>query len=111
MDYFSVKLIYEESSKIQKMLKEEVDNSNVDKLEKAISQSTVKISFDKADKVLSSLKAESDQIFMKLSTCLESDSELIFLSTFMLRSLFTEKSSTHNKSFQGLAELEYDETR
>jgi len=110
MDYFSVKLIYEEASKIQKMLKEEVDNSNVDKLEKAISQSTVKISFDKADKVLSSLKAESDQIFMKLSTCLESDSELIFLSTFMLRSLFTEKISTHNKSFQGLAELEYDET-
>lgn len=110
MDFNSIKLIYQEAIKIQNMLKPESDNSNLHSLEKAISQSTVKINFDKADQFLGKLKAENDQIFMKLSTNLENDSELIFLSTFMLKSLFTDKIATHNKSFKNLAEIDFDQS-
>merc|ERR1719318_2177475 len=110
MDYNSIKLIYQKAMKIQNMLKPESDFSDVQTLEKAISQSTVKINFDKADQFLAKLKAENDQIFMKLTTNLENDSELIFLSTFVLKSLFTDKIATHNKSFKNLAEIEFDES-
>eukprot|EP00092_Neocalanus_flemingeri_P020089 GFUD01021750.1.p1 GENE.GFUD01021750.1~~GFUD01021750.1.p1 ORF type:complete len:594 (-),score=132.57 GFUD01021750.1:493-2229(-) len=108
-DYNSIKFIYQEGSKIQKILKAEVDVSNVHMLERAICQSTVKINFDKADPFLTDLKAENDQIYMKLSTSLENDSELIFLSTFMLKSLFTDKIATHNKCYKNLSEIEYDQ--
>jgi len=110
MDYNSIKMIYQEAVKIKNIVKPESDFSDIQKLEKAISQSTVKINFDKADQFLGKLKAENDQIFMKLTTNLENDSELIFLSTFMLKSLFTDKIATHNKSFKNLNELEFDQS-
>jgi len=109
MDYSTIELIYQEAAKIQKMLKEEVDFSEVHKLERAISQSTVKINFDKADQFLGKLKAESEEMFLKLATSLDNDSELIFLQ-FMLTSLFTHKISTDNKDFLSRTEIEYNKS-
>merc|ERR1719369_1244057 len=103
MDYTIIKLIYQEATKMSKLINREVDFLEMERLEEAISLSTVKINFDKADEYLAKIKAENDQIYIKLTCNFEDESELIYLSTFMIKSLFKENIVTHNTSFRSIS--------
>jgi len=107
MDYQSLKSIYQEAKNIQNELKVEREFCNIQKLEMAISKSTAKLSFEKADPLLVQLHLDNDQLFLKLLTNFEKDSELLFLASFMLRKLFGERIITHNENFKKLADSEF----
>jgi len=100
MDYKNIKLIYEEAMHIKKSLKQEFDSARHHDLEQSIRHSTVKINFEKSDDLLSSLKADNDTIFMKLASSLDSDTGMIFLTTFMLGNIFSEKIASHNPNYK-----------
>jgi len=107
MDYQSLKTIYQEAKNIQNELKVEKEFCNVQKLEMAISKSTAKLSFEKADPLLVQLNLDNDQLFLKLLTNFEKDSELLLLTSFMLRKLFGERIITHNEKYKKLADSVY----
>jgi len=67
MDYKTVKSIFDETNRIKKSLKVEVNSSRHHDLEQSIRSTTVKINFDKSNEMLSSLKADNDTIYMKVS--------------------------------------------
>lgn len=100
LDYKNIKLIYEEAMHIKKSLKQEFDSARHHDLEQSIRHSTVKINFEKSDELLSSLKADNDTIFMKLASSLDSDTGMIFLTTFMLGNIFSEKIASHNPNYK-----------
>jgi len=106
LDFKTIKTIHQEASSIKKMLNSEIDFSNAQKLEDAISKSTVRINFDKADPLLVKLKVENDKMLMKLSPHNEEDSDLILLSAFLLKKLFSERIAIHDKNFKELSESE-----
>jgi len=106
LDFKTIKSIHQEASTIKNMLNSEIDFFNAQKLEHAISKSTVRIDFEKADPLLVKLKVEKDQIFMKLSSQYEMDSDLILLSAFLLKKLFSERIATHDNNFKKLSESE-----
>jgi len=108
LDFKTIKTIHEEASNIKKMLNSEIDFSNAQKLENAISKSTVRIDFDKADPLLVKLKVEHDKILLKLSAQYEEDSDLILLSAFLLKKIFSERIAAHNENFKKLSESEAD---
>jgi len=103
LDFKTIKTIHHEASNIKKMLNSEIDFSNAQKLEYAISKSTVRINFDKADPLLVKLKVENDKMLMKLSPHNEEDSDLILLSAFLLKKLFSERIALHDKNFKELS--------
>jgi len=106
LDFNTIKTIHQEASNIKKMLNSEIDFSNAQKLEDALSKSTVGINFDKADPFLVKLKVEKDKMLMKLSSHYEEDSDLIFLSAFLLKKLFSERIAIHDENFKKLSEIE-----
>jgi len=107
MDYESTKSLYDEIINIKKGLNNEVDTARHNDLQTSIRHSTVKINFDKCDELLTTLKAENDTIFMKLSSSLETDPSMIFLTTFMLGNIFSEKISTHNPNYKEMVHKSY----
>lgn len=107
MDFQGLKSKYDEIIGIKKSLNTEADAARHDELQKSIRRSTIKINFDKCDEFLNNLKAENDTIFMKLSSSLETDPSMIFLTTFMLGNIFSEKISTHNPNFKDIVRASY----
>lgn len=73
-------------------------------LEESVRQSTIKINFDAADGYIKHLGADNDTIYMKLCTLLEKDPSMVYLTTYMLSAIFTEKIATHNVEFKDLIE-------
>jgi len=104
MDYKGVKTINEESGKIKKDLKAEGNSSRHHDLEQSIRGSTVKINFEKSTDLLTSLNADNDTIYMKLGSSLESDTGMIFLTTFMLGNIFSEKIASNNPIYKELVQ-------
>lgn len=100
LDYKNIKMIYEEAMHTKKSLKLEFESGRQHDLEQSIRHSTVKINFEKSDDLLASLKADNDTIFMKLASSLDTDPSMIFLTTFMLANIFSEKISTHNPNYK-----------
>jgi len=104
MDYKGIKSINEEALQMKKTLKLEVDSARHHSLEQSIRHSTVKINFEKSDEFLSNLKAENDTIYMKLASSLENDPGMIFLTTFMLGNIFSEKIASHNSNYKDMVQ-------
>jgi len=100
MDHLKIKHIHEEALQIKHAINKELDSEKHYELEQSIRKSTVKINFEKFDKLLSSLQAENDTIFMKLASSLESDPGTIFLTTHLLASIFTDKIAQHNVNYK-----------
>lgn len=107
MDYQNTKSLHDEIANIKKGLNNEVDTARHNDLQTSIRHSTVKINFDKCDELLTTLKAENDTIFMKLSSSLETDPSMIFLTTFMLGNIFSEKICTHNPNYKEIVRKSY----
>ena len=67
-------------------------------LQAAVTRSTLKIQFDQPDEMLIKLKADSDEICLRLSTG-PRDSELTFLTCYLLKTAFTDMISSRNPIF------------
>jgi len=101
LDYENIKLIYEESVKMKKLLDAEYNEvMSPQDLEKSIRSSSVKITFNKSDELLSRIGADKDAIYIKLASNLQNDSPMIFLTTAMLGNIFTEKIGGHNPKYK-----------
>ena len=68
-------------------------------LERGLARSTVKIGFDKADDLLTNLKAQDDSVSLRLCTNPMRDSEKIFMASFLLRQIFKDMISSRNPQF------------
>jgi len=102
MDYKSIKSIYEEAVYIKKNLNVEYNNARHQELGQSIRNSTVKINFEKSDDLLSKIQADNDTIYVKLASNLENDTAMIYLTTYMLGNIFSEKISLHNVNYKDL---------
>ena len=102
MDYKSTKSVYDETMLMTKSLNSEFNTARHEKLDQSIRNSTVKIKFEKTDELLSTIQAEQDTIYMKLASDLTRDPGVIFLTTYMLANIFSEKISSHNVNYQDL---------
>ena len=72
LDYENVKLIYAESVSMKKMLDAEYNEvMSPQDLEKSIRSSSVKITFNKSDDLLSKIGADKDAIYIKLASNLQ----------------------------------------
>ena len=72
LDYENIKLIYEESVKMKKLLDAEYNEvMSPQDLEKSIRSSSVKITFNKSDELLSRIGADKDAIYIKLASNLQ----------------------------------------
>jgi len=100
MDYKTIKSVNDETNRIKKALKVEVNSSRHHDLEQSIRGSSVKINFEKSNDLLSSLKADNDTIYMKLACSLETDPEMIFLTTFLLGNIFSEYIASKNSNYK-----------
>ena len=52
------------------------------------------------NEMLSKIQAEQDTIYMKLASNLDKDPGIIYLTTYMLANIFSEKISSHNQNYQ-----------
>lgn len=111
MDNKSIKLIYDEAVNIKKSLTPELNSARTQELEQSIRNSTVRINFEKSktDELLTNLRAENDTIFIKMASSLESDTAMIYLTTFMLGNIFSEKIACHNVNYKELIEKAFIE--
>lgn len=100
MDHKTIKSINEETMNIKKALKIEVNSSRHHDLEQSVRNSTVKINFEKSSELVANLKADNDTIFMKLASSLENDPGMVFLTTFMLGNIFSEKIASNNVGYK-----------
>lgn len=111
MDNKSINLLYEEAVNIKNSLTPELNSARTQELEQSIRNSTVRINFEKSktDDFLTSLRAENDTIFIKMASNLENDTAMIYLTTFMLGNIFSEKIACHNTSYKELREKAFIE--
>jgi len=109
MDYTTLKSLNDGCLSIKSKLNVELEKVHKTELERAIRQSTVKINFNDTDHLLNSLKADNDTIFIKLSSVLGPDPSLVYLTTFMLGKIFTDKIASSNPSFKDLVKNAYSE--
>ena len=101
MDYSKTKLLHEQATNLKNSLKAEFGAAaQHEELDQSIRNSTVKIKFEKTDEMLSKIQAEQDTIYMKLASNLDKDPGIIYLTTYMLANIFSEKISSHNQNYQ-----------
>lgn len=105
MDFAGLKAINEESLSVKQNLNQETEKARLNDLDKAIRQSRVKILFETSEPLLLKLKAENDRLSVKLNSSLQSDPSLVFLTTFLLSTIFAEKISTENLYFKELIKM------
>ncbi len=110
LDFKTIKSLYEECLLLNSGLNDTMKRNERLLLEESVRQSTIKINFDAADGYIKHLGADNDTIFMKLCTLLEKDPSMVYLTTYMLSTIFTEKIATHNVEFKALIEKKLVDT-
>ena len=100
MDYKSIKLIHEEAVHIKNSLNAESNLALRQEFDNSLRCSTVKINFEKCDELLAKMQADNDTIFIKLASNLENDTGMIFLTTYLLGKIFSDKISSHNANYK-----------
>ncbi|XP_023326914.1 interaptin isoform X2 [Eurytemora carolleeae] len=109
MDYTALKKMNEDCLFISTKLNQEIEKVENQELETGVRNSTVKINFERTDNLLNNLKAENDTIYMKLGSSLEVDPSLVYLTTYMLGKIFTDKIASHNACYKELVKNSYIE--
>ena len=84
---------------VESLGREEEVGREAELLEHAVARSAVRIQFHEPDELLTKLGAESDEICLRLSASSHGDSEVTFLASLLLRTVFTQIISTQNKKF------------
>mgnify|MGYP007015787143 CR=1 FL=1 len=81
LDYENIKIIYEESVKMKKLLDAEYNEvMSPQDLEKSIRSSSVKITFNKSDELLSRIGADKDAIYIKLASNLQVSGQFVSIN-------------------------------
>jgi len=102
MDFATLKSLNDECLSIRAKLNQECGKTQKENLCSAVRQSTVKINFENTDPLLGDLNADNDTIFMKLCSTLENDPSLVYLTTYMLAKLFSDRIAAQNSRYKEL---------